>query len=101
MGQGCSIQKNGRCGVKLLAVHWTAMLFCGCFSFFAREWHNGFMGTYRTPLADRIRPQTLAEFVGQRHLVAKGKILHGIIASDHITSMILWGRSEEHTSELH
>jgi len=49
------------------------------------------MGTYRTPLADRMRPQTLAEFVGQRHLVAKGKILHGIIASDHIPSMILWG----------
>ncbi|MCR4263972.1 MAG: replication-associated recombination protein A, partial [Candidatus Roizmanbacteria bacterium] len=44
-----------------------------------------------SPLADRMRPQSLEEFVGQRHLVGEGKILRTIIAQDTIPSMIFWG----------
>lgn len=43
------------------------------------------------PLADRLRPKTLEEFVGQDHLLAPGKVLRQAIESDHIPSMILWG----------
>lgn len=43
------------------------------------------------PLADRIRPQTLAEFVGQRHLVAPGKPLYQAIETGSVHSMLLWG----------
>ncbi|MGI6217281.1 MAG: replication-associated recombination protein A, partial [Coriobacteriales bacterium] len=43
------------------------------------------------PLAARLRPQTLDEFVGQEHLVGKGKVLYRIIESDQIPSMIFWG----------
>ncbi len=44
-----------------------------------------------TPLADRIRPQSLAEFVGQEHLVGKGKPLGVAIENDQIFSIIFWG----------
>src|SRR5512143_886668 len=43
------------------------------------------------PLADRMRPQTLDEFVGQDHLLSRGKVLRQAIESDHLPSMILWG----------
>jgi len=43
------------------------------------------------PLADRMRPRNLEEFVGQEHLVGKGKILQTIIRQDTIPSMIFWG----------
>ena len=43
------------------------------------------------PLAERVRPKTLAEFVGQEHLLGKGKPLRVLIESDQIPSMILWG----------
>jgi putative ATPase len=43
------------------------------------------------PLADRMRPQTLDEFVGQNHLLGQGKVLRQAIESDHLPSMILWG----------
>lgn len=43
------------------------------------------------PLADRMRPQSLEEFVGQKHLVEKGKILWQMIENDQITSMVFWG----------
>ena len=43
------------------------------------------------PLAERIRPRTLEEFVGQEHLLGKGKVLRRLIENDHITSMIFWG----------
>ncbi len=45
----------------------------------------------RRPLADRMRPQTLDEFVGQDHLVAEGKVLRHSIEEDTVPSMILWG----------
>ncbi|MFH0969275.1 MAG: replication-associated recombination protein A [Patescibacteria group bacterium] len=43
------------------------------------------------PLADRMRPENLSEFVGQPHLVGEGKILSQIIEGDKIPSMIFWG----------
>jgi putative ATPase len=43
------------------------------------------------PLADRMRPKTLDEFVGQEHLLGKGKLLRELIEKDNIASMILWG----------
>ncbi|MDO5422445.1 MAG: replication-associated recombination protein A [Eubacteriales bacterium] len=43
------------------------------------------------PLAARLRPATLEEFVGQSHLLGKGKVLRRLIESDQISSMIFWG----------
>lgn len=43
------------------------------------------------PLASRLRPRTLEEFVGQKHLVGRGKILRQLIEKDQISSMIFWG----------
>ncbi len=43
------------------------------------------------PLADRMRPQTLDDFVGQDHLVGQGAVLNHAISSGRIHSMILWG----------
>lgn len=43
------------------------------------------------PLASQLRPQKLEEFVGQRHLVAKGKPLFKAIAEKHLFSFVLWG----------
>jgi putative ATPase len=44
-----------------------------------------------TPLADRMRPQTLQEVVGQPHLTNAGKLLHEALAANRIPSLILWG----------
>ncbi len=43
------------------------------------------------PLASKIRPKTLAEFVGQEHLVGKGKPLREAVEGRHLFSFILWG----------
>src|ERR1700738_4105889 len=43
------------------------------------------------PLADRMRPRTLDEFVGQEHLIAPGKPLRAQIERDDIGSLIFWG----------
>ncbi|MDQ3133108.1 MAG: replication-associated recombination protein A [Acidobacteriota bacterium] len=43
------------------------------------------------PLANKIRPQNLSEFVGQKHLVGEGKPLRLAIEQKHIFSFILWG----------
>ena len=43
------------------------------------------------PLAGRMRPRDLSEFVGQEHLVGEGKILRQMIERDQVPSMILWG----------
>lgn len=45
----------------------------------------------KAPLASRLRPDTLEEYVGQKHLVGKGKILRRLIEEDQISSMIFWG----------
>lgn len=43
------------------------------------------------PLAERMRPQTLDEFIGQEHLLGEGKLLRRLIETDQLTSMIFWG----------
>ena len=43
------------------------------------------------PLAARLRPETLEEFVGQQHLIGPGKVLRRLIESDQVASMIFWG----------
>ena len=45
----------------------------------------------QTPLAERIRPSTLDELVGQQHLTGKGSILRTALENGRIPSMILWG----------
>lgn len=47
--------------------------------------------SHNQPLADRIRPKTLDEFIGQAHLVGPGKPLYQSIATNSVHSMILWG----------
>ena len=44
-----------------------------------------------TPLAERMRPKNLDEFVGQKQLVAQGAVLRNVIESGQIPSFILWG----------
>ena len=44
-----------------------------------------------SPLAERLRPQTLDDFVGQQHLVGKGSVLRKMIDSGRIPSIIFWG----------
>ena len=44
-----------------------------------------------TPLADRIRPRTLDEVVGQQHLIGSGKVLRRALEAGQLHSMILWG----------
>ena len=48
-------------------------------------------GDRTRPLADRMRPRTLDEFVGQEHLIAPGKPLRAQIERDDISSLIFWG----------
>lgn len=50
---------------------------------------SGFEGT--RPLADRMRPRKLSEFLGQSHIVGEGKPLRMAIESDRLHSMIFWG----------
>lgn len=50
-----------------------------------------FENQMNVPLASRVRPQSLDEFVGQQHLLGQGKILREIIENDQISSMIFWG----------
>src|SRR2546430_7120709 len=47
--------------------------------------------TARAPLADRMRPRTFDEFVGQEELLARGKPLREAIERDLLQSIILWG----------
>src|SRR6476646_8684820 len=45
----------------------------------------------QAPLAARMRPRTLQEFVGQEHIVGEGRLLRRAIAGDTLFSIILWG----------
>ena len=47
--------------------------------------------TRTQPLADRMRPRTLDEFLGQSHIVSQGKPLRMAIEEDRLHSMIFWG----------
>ena len=43
------------------------------------------------PLAERLRPSSLEQYIGQKHLIGKGAVLRCAIESGHIPSMIFWG----------
>jgi len=47
--------------------------------------------TRKAPLADRMRPKNLNEFVGQEHLVGPNKILQRLVENKELVSLILWG----------
>ena len=55
----------------------------------ARRAHLGSQAT--PPLADRMRPQSLEEVVGQKQLLREGKLLRDVIKKDRVPSLILWG----------
>lgn len=55
------------------------------------EQHSLFEAEIPQPLASRLRPETLADFVGQQHLLGKGKVLYQLITQDRVSSMIFWG----------
>jgi putative ATPase len=60
--------------------------FLDIFEYQARKDANASM-----PLAERMRPKSLEEFVGQKNVVGKGSLIHNAIEKDRIFSMILWG----------
>lgn len=43
------------------------------------------------PLASRMRPESLEEYIGQKHLLGEGKVLRQILEKDQVSSMIFWG----------
>ena len=45
----------------------------------------------KAPLADRMRPRTLDEFIGQKHVVGPGRLLRRAIEADSLTSSIFFG----------
>src|SRR3972149_6182073 len=45
----------------------------------------------KAPLADRMRPESFAQFVGQEHILGPGKPLYEAIISDQVPSLLLWG----------
>jgi putative ATPase len=49
------------------------------------------LNSKKTPLADRMRPETLTEFLGQDEIVGEGKMLKQAIEADRVPSMIFWG----------
>ena len=59
-----------------------------------------FGGEENQPLAARLRPRTLEEFVGQTQLLGEGKVLRRLIESDQISSMIFW-RGEDDSGPDH
>ena len=52
---------------------------------------QGRNNSFFRPLADRMRPETLDEFVGQDHVTAKGSLLRKAIEDDRVFSLLLWG----------
>ena len=58
---------------------------------FAANQSSDTSGDRTRPLADRMRPRSLEEFVGQEHLIAPGKPLRAQIERDDISSLIFWG----------
>lgn len=58
----------------------------------ARPARSAFASDPQTaPLAERMRPRTLTEFIGQTHLLSEGKLLRRLIEEDRLTSLVFWG----------
>lgn len=55
------------------------------------EYNRSLQGGKNAPLAARMRPTTLEEFVGQEHIVGKGKLLYRAIKSDRLSSVVFYG----------
>lgn len=55
------------------------------------EYNRSLQGGKDAPLAARMRPVTLEEFVGQEHIVGKGKLLYRAIKSDRLSSVVFYG----------
>ena len=55
------------------------------------EYNRSLQGGKDAPLAARMRPATLEEFVGQEHIVGKGKLLYRAIKSDRLSSVVFYG----------
>jgi putative ATPase len=55
------------------------------------EYHAAQQRKKEAPLADRMRPRTLDEFIGQEHIVGQGRLLRRAIEADRITSLIFYG----------
>lgn len=56
---------------------------------FSQGTQNDILAT--APLAERMRPQTLDEYIGQEHLTGAGTLLRHAILEDRLFSMIFWG----------
>lgn len=57
----------------------------------AHIYANGFILLKMLPLAERMRPKCLKDYIGQKHLVGEGAILRQMIESGNLSSFILWG----------
>lgn len=55
------------------------------------DWQTKNQTSSQAPLAERLRPKNLDDFVGQQHLLAPGAVLRTLIESDTLSSLILWG----------
>ena len=53
--------------------------------------NQNFSHKINQPLAERMRPQSLDEYIGQQHILAEGKQLRAAIEQDHLHSMLFWG----------
>ncbi|MFQ6614520.1 MAG: AAA family ATPase, partial [Fidelibacterota bacterium] len=47
--------------------------------------------THLPPLSDRMRPRTISDFIGQDHLVGKGKLVSRLVETQQLASLIFWG----------
>ena len=45
----------------------------------------------KTPLAYRMAPETIDDYVGQEHILGKDKMLYRLVKADRLSSIILWG----------
>jgi putative ATPase len=54
---------------------------------------EGIKKRMKLPLAERLRPKRLADFVGQKHIMGEGKLLNALIRQRGVPSMVLWGPS--------
>lgn len=66
-------------------------LFSNTEELFALETNEDRVPSSHAPLATRMRPRTLEEYIGQKHLLSEGKLLRRALEADRISSMIIYG----------